>query len=389
MDFKKKVVEIEKQGYLRKRKISYSPQDVVVKINNKKYISFASNDYLGLANNKKIIESFISSTKKYGVGSGSSSLISGYSNQHKLLEDELAKYLGFESVLVTNSGYLANVGLINAISNRNLLIFQDKENHNSIIESSRLSCTKLIRYNHLSFTDLEEKLKKYKSHKNKIIFTDSIFSMTGEIVDIKKISKLSKKYGALLFIDDAHGFCVMKNKKNSLILPNICSYSEINIKNIDAYVGTFGKAVGTFGSFIAGSKHLINLLIQKSRPYIYSTSLPPAIIESTRKSLKIIKNQNKLHNNLFRNINFFINMAASANLNFNKSDTPIQTINIGDPKKTLQIQNSAFKKGLFIQAIRYPSVPKGCDKIRISLTAKHNEKYIKKLIKFFIGELKP
>ena len=180
-NFKEEINNISKQGYLRKRLINYSPQDVIIKINNKKLLSFASNDYLGLANNSDIKKAFIKAIDKYGVGAGSSPIISGYSVPHQKLEEDLSHYLGFDSVLVTNSGYLSNVGVVNAISKRDTVVFQDRENHNSIIESSRLSSTKLVRYKHLSTVDLKNKLTEYSNSKNKIIFTDSVFSMTGEI----------------------------------------------------------------------------------------------------------------------------------------------------------------------------------------------------------------
>ena len=192
LDLKKEIKNKKKQGYYRKRLVTESPQDVYIKLNNKKVINFTSNDYLGLANNKLIKKAFIMGAKKYGVGSGSSPLISGYSIAHKKLEEEISEYLGFESTLVTNSGYLANVGLINAISEKNLIIFQDKLNHNSIIESSRLASNKLVRYRHLSCDDLENKIAAYKLNK-KIIFSDSVFSMTGETSDLKKLSAIAKK----------------------------------------------------------------------------------------------------------------------------------------------------------------------------------------------------
>ena len=329
LDLKKEIKNKKKQGYYRKRLVTESPQDVYIKLDNKKVINFTSNDYLGLANNKLIKKAFIMGAEKYGVGSGSSPLISGYSIAHKKLEEEISEYLGFESTLVTNSGYLANVGLINAISEKNLIIFQDKLNHNSIIESSRLASNKLVRYRHLSYGDLESKIAAYRLNK-KIIFSDSVFSMTGETSDLKKLSAIAKKNNALFFIDDAHGFCVMKKGKSPK-LPSSFLYQGLSNNNIDAYMGTFGKAVGTFGSFISGSKDLISLLVQKSKPYIYSTSIPPSIIEATRASLKIIIKNKSLNDRLAENINFFKDTAELYNLNINKSMMPIQTITLGSP----------------------------------------------------------
>ena len=386
-DLKEEIDKINKLGYSRKRLTCDSPQDVTVNINKKKHISFASNDYLGLANNLDIKKAFKKAIEKYGVGSGSSPLISGYSLPHKKLEKDIASYLGFESALVTNSGYLSNVGLINALSQRNTVVFQDRENHNSIIESSRLASTKLVRYKHLSVTDLKKKLTQHASHKHKIIFTDSVFSMTGEISPLKEISDIKKSNQTSLFIDDAHGFCVMDCSSNNKYLPNICSYLNLDKKNIDAYIGTFGKAVGTFGSFVAGSKNLIELLIQKSKPYIYSTSLPPAIVEATRASLKIIKTNQELHERLYDNINFFIKNAKLSDIKLNKSFTPIQSITIGNPEDTMKIQRTALENGLFLQGIRYPTVPKNQDKLRISITSKHTHRHLEKLIKFLSKEL--
>ena len=386
--FKEEIEKIKNSGYLRKRKINYSPQDVIVEINKKKLISFASNDYLGLANNIKIKKTFVAAVKKYGVGSGSSPLIAGYSLPHKKLEKDIARYLGFESALVTNSGYLSNVGIINAVAERKAIIFQDRENHNSIIESSRLASTKLIRYKHLSSEDLKKKLSQFSDSEKKIIFIDSIFSMTGEISPLKDIVKISKLNKALLFVDDAHGFCTLNYPFNDNLLPNICSYLGIKKKDIGAYIGTFGKAVGTFGSFIAGSKNLIKFLIQKSKPYIYSTSLPPAIAEATRESLKIIRKEKKLHKKLYKNIYLFKKIAKQKNLKLNESLMPIQSITIGNPIDTMRIQESAIKNGLFIQGIRYPSVPKNCDKLRINITSKHTQGHIQKLVEFLSEELK-
>ncbi len=386
-NYKEEIANISKKGYFRTRITNYSHQDVVIKIKNKKFISFASNDYLGLANNLDIKKAFKKAIDKYGVGSGSSPMISGYSLPHQKLEQELSSYLGFESVLVTNSGYLSNVGVINAIATKGGIVFQDRENHNSIIESSRLSSTKLIRYKHLSIVDLKNKLEEFSKSKNKIIFTDSIFSMTGEISPLKEILKLKKIFKTNIFVDDAHGFCTVNCPNEKEYLPNICSHLNINRNNIDAYIGTFGKAVGTFGSFIAGKKSFIEFLVQKSKPYIYSTSLPPSIAEATRASLKIIKRDKSLHEKLYGNISYFLKNLNQLSIKTNDYLTPIQSFIVGNPNDTIKIQKKAFEEGLFLQAIRYPSVPKNHDKLRISITSKHTEKHLNKLIEFLSKSL--
>ena len=378
-NYNQELKDIKKSGYYRDRLIIQSPQESIIKINKKRYINFSSNNYLNLSNNKNIKRAIVSKIQKLGVGSGSSPLISGYTEEHHKLEKDLSKLLNFESALVMNSGYLANVGLANAIAEKNIIIFQDRLNHNSIIEGTRLSTSKLIRYNHNSYADLEKKLANFKKYK-KIIYTDSIFSMTGEITNIPILSSIAKKYDALLFVDDAHGFGVLREHEN--IFPSCLNFFHGKNLKIDAYIGTFGKAVGTFGSFVAGSKNLINFLVQKSKPYVYSTALPAALAGATRESIKLIMKTKTLNRTLKNNIHFFRKNATENKININESITPIQTITYGCPRKVKKIQNKAFENGLFIQAIRYPTVPKNKDLLRINLTSGHNLKQIEKLLNF-------
>ena len=378
-NYNKELTNIKKSGYYRDRLIIQSPQDSIIEIKKKKYINFSSNNYLNLSNNKNIKQAIISRIQKLGVGSGSSPLISGYNEEHHKLEKDLSKLLNFESSLIMNSGYLANVGLANAVSEKNIVIFQDKLNHNSIIEGTRLSTSKLIRYKHNSYDDLEKKLLNFKKYK-KIIYTDSVFSMTGEIANIPILSNIAKKHSALLFVDDAHGFGVLRKHNN--MFPSCLNFFHGENLKIDAYIGTFGKAAGTFGSFIAGSKSLINFLIQKSKPYIYSTALPAVLVSATRESINMIMKEKILHHTLKENISFFKKYAVKNKININESITPIQTITYGCPKKVTDIQNKAFENGLFIQAIRYPTVPKNKDLLRINLTSGHSLKQIEKLLNF-------
>jgi len=378
-NYNQELKDIKKSGYYRDRLIIQSPQESIIKINKKRYVNFSSNNYLNLSNNKNIKRAIVSKIQELGVGSGSSPLISGYTEEHHKLEKDLSKLLNFESTLVMNSGYLANVGLANAISEKNIIIFQDRLNHNSIIEGTRLSTSKLIRYNHNSYVDLEKKLANFKKYK-KIIYTDSIFSMTGEIANIPILSSIAKKYDALLFVDDAHGFGVLREHEN--IFPSCLNFFHGKNLKIDAYIGTFGKAVGTFGSFVAGSKNLIDFLVQKSKPYIYSTALPAALVGATRESIKLIMKTKTLNRTLKNNIDFFRKNATENKININESITPIQTITYGCPRKVKKIQNKAFENGLFVQAIRYPTVPKNKDLLRINLTSGHNLKQIEKLLNF-------
>lgn len=378
-DYKKIIQQIKKEGRYRKRISTGSPQDTYIKANNKYLSNFSSNNYLNLANSSYLKKQFKINISKYGIGSGSSPLISGYSIAHLNLEKRISKLLGFESTLVTNSGYLANVGLLNAISTNKIDVFQDRENHNSIIESSRLSNTKLIRYQHLNYDDLEKKILSSNS-KNKIIFADGVFSMTGEKSDLIKLSSISEKYDCLLFIDDAHGFGV--SAKDNRVFPSSINSLDRRKLKIDAYIGTFGKAIGTFGAFISGSNNLIDLLIQKSRPYIYSTALPPALASTTLDSINYIMKNKLIVKSLENNINYFKDLAIQNNINVNFSNSPIQTMHIGNPNKVMNICKKAQIDNIYIQAIRYPTVPVNKDLIRMNLTSDHSKKQIQSLIEF-------
>jgi len=378
-DFKKIISNLKKSKNYRRRIPVESPQDTVIQVSGKVFNNFSSNNYLNLSNNRKLKAKLKNNINNYGIGSGASPLISGYSKAHENLEKRITELLGFESTLVTNSGYLTNVGLINAISENGVSVFQDKGNHNSIIESSRLSNTKLIRYKHLDYNDLELKIKKDKSIV-KIIFTDTIFSMTGEKADLSKISAIAKKNKSLLFVDDAHGFGVIRG--NDKKFPSSINDLNLNKIKIDAYVGTFGKAVGTFGAFVSSSRELVDILVQRSKPYIYSTAVPPAIVQTTLDSINMIMDDKKIIENLYHNITYFKKLVREFKININYSDTPIQTITIGNPKDVMKIYKKAKESNILIQGIRYPTVPKNHDLIRINLTSGHTKKQIQSLVEF-------
>ena len=383
-EFKNRISQIKKDGQYRKRIATQSAQDVVIKINNEYINNFSSNNYLNLSNSPYLIKQMKKHLSKYGVGSGASPLISGYSDAHLKIENRLSQIMGFQSSLVSNSGYLTNVGLLNAITEKKADVFQDRENHNSIIESSRLSNSKLIRYKHLDYFDLENKILASNSNK-KIIFIDSVFSMTGEKYDLEKISRIAKKYGCLLFVDDAHGFGV--TRKDERLFPSSLNGINKNKVKIDAYIGTFGKAIGTFGAFVCGSKSLIDLLIQNSKPYIYSTALPAAVVSTTLDSINYIMKNKILSTKLKNNILFFKKLASDNDIKLNESHTQIQTITIGDPKKVMNIHKKALMSKIYLQAIRYPTVPLNRDLLRINLTSGHSKKQIQSLVEFLKNTL--
>tara|TARA_Y100000816_G_C26098022_1_gene581385 strand:+ start:236 stop:1390 length:1155 start_codon:yes stop_codon:yes gene_type:complete len=379
IDIKSTLKNIKKNNLYRVRKVITSAQDMSVVIDKKKYINFSSNNYLNLSNDKELKEYAIKLTSKYGVGAGSSPMISGYTREHQDLERYISKILDFESSIVMSSGYLCNVGIINALAQSKVTIIQDKMNHNSIVEGTRLSTCELIRYKHNSLIDLIKKIKENKGKKI-IIYTDAVFSMTGEIADLERLSDISDTYGTKLIVDDAHGFGVLESKGSDF--PCSLNYFDRQKLKIEAYIGTFGKAVGTLGSFVASNKDLVDLIIQKSKPYIYSTSLPAMIVGATKKSIGIISTTGEKVKRLRTNINFFRKGFKSSTLKLSESITPIQIIKIGCSKKVTEIQERALRDGLFIQAIRYPTVPRNCDLLRINLSCGHTRSQISKLLTF-------
>lgn len=367
--------EIKRNGYERIRDVVQSNSSTKAKINNNIFSSFSSNDYLGMSSNAEVIKEMNKSASMHGIGTGSSPLITGYTKSHHYLEKELTEYLGTESCIVLNSGYMANLCLL-SIFDRTINVIQDKESHNSIIESSKINKVNIIRYNHLTDPGLS-----IKSHTEKnILFSEAVFSMSGDITNLKNHLDEKNKSDVLLYIDDAHGFAVAENKGNVLSIETTCESFGVQPSDADAYMGTFGKAVGTVGSFICGGKDLIEMIVQKGKPYIYSTSLPRCIIDATRKSLNILASDKSYYEKLHENIKYFNDSCLSKGITCNLNQVPIKTFTLGDPHLTIKVKKRFLEENILVQAIRYPTVPKNQDKIRITLSAKHTKKEIDKVL---------
>ncbi len=332
-----------------------------VKIANNTCIDFCSNDYLGLKNHPQVIEAFKQGVEEFGVGSGASHLISGHSKAHQELEEALAEYTGQERALIFSTGYSANLGVFSALKNEIDWVLQDKLNHASLIDANQLCGLPLQRYLHKNIASLEGKITKQSGHG--LVATDTVFSMDGDQANINELYKITQKSNAILMQDDAHGFGVF----------------ELNIPKNSIYMATLGKAAGTMGAFIAGNEDFIEFLIQKSRPYIYTTAIAPALCVATLKSLKLIQQgeqQEKLHNN----IGFFQDFSQLLDLPISISNSAIQPLIIGSNKKVLSINKILLENGFNISAIRTPTVPKGTERLRITLNANHTQSQIEQLL---------
>ena len=343
-------------------------------IDGRAVISFCSNDYLGLANHPEVKAAFIRGIEQYGAGSGAAHLINGHSRAHHALEDELAGFSGYPRALLFSTGYMANLGLVQALVGKGDSVLEDRLNHASLLDGGLLSGARLMRYQHNEASKLEAKLLS-RNQGEKLVLTDGVFSMDGDIAELPALAQTCKNHDAWFMVDDAHGFGVLGD--NGRGTPE---HFGLSTQDVPVYMATLGKALGTSGAFIAGSDDLIETLIQKARTYIYTTASPAAVAEATRTSLRIIQSQPQLRGRLNDNIRYFRNCCAQVGVTLSNSQTAIQPIIVGDARKTVLISEQLLAGDLLITAIRPPTVPEGTARLRITLTAAHQHTHIDKLV---------
>ena len=364
---------IAAKGLYRSRRVINSPQGVHLQIDGQKILNFCSNDYLGLANHPAVVEAFKSAVDDYGVGSGSAHLICGHSYAHHALEEELAAFTGRDRALLFSTGYMANLGVLSALVGKGDSIFEDRLNHASLLDGGLQSGAKFKRYAHANAEHLDTQLQ--KASNRKLIVTDGVFSMDGDFAPLNTLSNTARTHDAWLMVDDAHGLGVIGAKGGGLL-----DYYGLKQDDVPVLMGTLGKGLGTFGAFIAGSDVLIETLIQKARTYIYTTALPAAVAEATRASLKIVISDNwrrdKLNNLSVR----FRSDAEQLGLQLLPSLSPIQPIIIGDSQQAVDISNDLLSAGFLISAIRPPTVSQGSARLRVTLSAMHEEPQVDQLL---------
>ena len=343
-------------------------------VEGRSLINFCSNDYLGLAGHPDISLALKQAADIYGTGSGASHLVSGHSVVHQELEEQLAEYTGRPRALLFSTGYMANIGAINALIGRRDLILQDQLNHASLLDGGRLSQADFKRYKHVDMASLEQRLEQ-SSAERKLIVTDGVFSMDGNLAPLREISSLAKKHSAWLMVDDAHGVGVLGQQGGGLV-----EQLNMSVEQVPVLVGTLGKSFGTFGAFVAGSEALIETLIQYSRSYIYTTALPPAIAAATIASLKIVREETWRRDKLVHLIAHFRRGAVQIGLQLAESNTPIQPVLINDDEKVMQVGQKLRAAGFLVGAIRPPTVPVGTGRLRITFSADHSEEQVDKLV---------
>lgn len=347
----------------------YCPIDAVrVRRDDKEYLMMASNNYLGLTFDERVIEGAIKGAQQYGTGSGGSRLVSGTFPLFTDLERELAKFKNTEKALVFNTGYMANIGTISAIADKNTIIFSDALNHASIIDGCRLSRGSVKAYNHCDVDELKYLLKEVERNTRKLIVTDGVFSMDGDIAPLDKLYELSREYNALLMVDDAHATGTIGSGHGT------AAYYGLE-KEVDIQLGTLSKSLGSVGGYVAANSTIIDYLVNMSRSFIFSTALSPADIGAALAALHVLESDTSVLRRLQNNVNYMADCLNSIGI-YATNDTPIFPILIGSNEDTLTVSNYLYNAGIIGTAIRPPTVPVGESRIRLTVTAAHNKEQI-------------
>jgi 8-amino-7-oxononanoate synthase len=366
--FREELASLRKEGLYRQLSALETGQGPRISVHGREMISLASNDYLGLASHPKLKKAAAAAVNLYGTGTGASRLLSGTSPLHAALEEELAQFLECEAALIFNSGYAANTGTISALCQEEDLVISDALNHASIVDGCRLSRAKKHIYEHSNINMLEDILKASSKYRRKWIITDGVFSMDGDIAPLPAIAEVAEKYGAGIYLDEAHGIGVMGPQGRG-----VAAYFGLDEK-VTLRMGTLGKAFGSFGAYVAGSREVIEYLINRARPFIFSTSLPPAVLAASRAALELIAGGegDLLRERLARNLRTLSAGLVESGFLPKRHRTPIVPVLLGSVQKALSIADALYLRGIFAPAIRPPTVPQGSARVRLSVMATHS-----------------
>ena len=369
--------ELAAAGLTRRRRVLESPGGRTATVDGKNLLIFASNDYLGLAGNAEIARALADGALQWGAGSGASHLVSGHLAPHEAFEKEIAAFTGFPRALTFSTGYLANLAVTPTLAGRGAAVFADKLNHASLIDAMQLAKAQgaeVQRYPHNDMAALEKMLAA-SSTPTKLIISDAVFSMDGDLAPLPILFALAERYDTWLIIDDAHGFGVLgKHGRGSLAHFNLPAAPRILL------MGTLGKAAGVGGAFVAGSQTAIEYLLQKGRSYIFTTAQPPAIACALSKSLQLIRDGDQLRANLMARIAQLRDGVTGLSLKLMPSASAIQPLIVGENDATVALSKALWERGLWVPAIRPPTVPKGSARLRISLSAAHQAADVDQLI---------
>ena len=368
------LAQLESDGLKRRRRTLEAPCGPLARVDGRDLISFCSNDYLGLASDPALIEAACAGARQWGVGSGASHLVSGHQAPHELLEQRLASFTGFEKTLLLSTGFMANLGIVPALVGRGDAVFADKLNHASLIDAVQLSRADSQRYPHGDLTALERLLTR-STAKRKLILTDAVFSMDGDLAPLPELLELAERFDAWLVIDDAHGFGVLGPQGRGSLAHFALPHAERIV-----YMGTLGKAAGGSGAFVAGSETVVEWLLQRARTYIFTTGSSPAMACALLAGLDLIEHGDDRRTHLRKLGAQLRDGLDDTRWQLMPSPTAIQPVIIGDNHEALRVANALFQRGLWVPAIRPPTVPKGTARLRVSLTAAHTGEQVAQLV---------
>ncbi len=376
----KRLQQRKDEHLYRTRRVLSSPQTPMVTCDAHSYLSFCSNDYLGLATHPENVAAFKQGLDKYGAGSGASHLVTGHSAAHHALEEELAEFTGRSRALVFSSGYMANVGIISCLAGKQDYVFEDRLNHASLLDGGLFSGAHFNRYPHGDLNRLSALLANAAGDQLRLVVTDGVFSMDGDVAPLAELLDLAEHHKAVVMVDDAHGFGVLGSRGGGLAEAVREQGHVVDENRLPILVGTFGKAFGTAGAFVAGSEELIEALIQFCRPYIYTTALPPAVAEATRCSLRLIQNEGWRREHLQRLVAAFRQRCGALGLVLTESFTPVQGLLLGSAETAINISRELESRGILVTAIRPPTVPQGTARLRITFSATHTMAQLQQLL---------
>ena len=358
----------------RRRRVLQSPQGAEVVVDGKPCLNFCSNDYLGLANHPQVVSAFQQGLSRYGAGSGASHLVCGHSAAHEELEEALAHFSGRPRALLFSTGYMANLGVVQALAGRGDGVYEDRLNHASLLDAALLSRAALHRFRHRDAADLAERLAAQQKGR-KLVAVDGVFSMDGDLSPLPELAAAAARHDAWLMVDDAHGLGVLGERGAGSV-----EHSALGTAEVPILMGTLGKALGVAGAFVAGSETLVETLLQFARTSIYTTALPPAQAAAVLAALRLVSREEAWRREqLHQRVRYFREKAAE-HLPLAPSETPIQPLVVGASDRSLELARKLLAKGLWITAIRPPTVPEGTARLRITLSAAHSEAHIDRLL---------
>ncbi|MCL5787294.1 MAG: glycine C-acetyltransferase [Candidatus Thermoplasmatota archaeon] len=373
------IASLKSSGRYVPIRVLESPQGAWVRIEGRKVLNMCSNNYLGLANHPEVKKAAIDAIESFGVGAGAVRSIAGTDEIHRKLEEKLAEFKHMEDSLVYQGGLLANLGTIPVLVGKEDVIFSEELNHASIIDGTRLSSAKRYVYQHMNTEDLEKQLKEHRSEgKRSLVITDGVFSMDGDIAPLDEIAEVKEKYDTMCYVDDAHGEGVL-GKNGRGIVDHFSLAGKVEVE-----MGTFSKALGSMGGFVAGNSHLIDLLRQRARPFLFSSALNPGDAAAVLKSIEIMGRDDSLTKKLWENSDILKKGLIGNGFRLTTTKTPITPVVIGDEKKTVEFSKMLYEKeNIFASPIVYPTVAMGTARIRLMPSAIHSSEDIKKAVEAF------